>query len=617
MEQSQIEQMRHSGAHLLAAAVQKLFPRIQLAIGPAIDYGFYYDFDFGDTKVSENDFPRIEAEMLKLKKAKIPFEKVEMTIAEAKTFLKEKNQPYSLNLLEDIEKLGSTVKGEQSKGKRKKESEKVTFYKSGEFINLCRGGHVENFGEVGEFKIMSLAGAYFRGSEKNPMLTRIYVACFETKKELEDYIRMHEEAKLRDHRVLGPELGIFMFSDVVGSGLPLLLPKGETIKHTLIEHMREKEERLGYRYVSTPVITQEGLYQRSGHAVYYKNDMYSFVDAEGTRFYIKPMNCPHHHMIYEKIVKSYRDLPLKLAEACGLYRHELSGTLTGLIRVRGPITQNDSHIYVREDQLKEEFLNVLALFQEVYNEMGIKGYWFRLSLPDFKKDKYGGEKKRWIGAGDVIREALQEFGVPFVEAEGEAAFYGPKLDVQIKNVTGKEDTIATSQVDILVPERMGLTYVDDHGQEVYPIIIHRAILGSYERFIGFLLEQTAGNLPFWLAPVQIQLLSVNDECNDSMKSLASELRNWGYRVDIDLSSESIGKKIRTASLQKIPAKIVVGKEEIKTKQESGKWILKVNWRSDLAQLGSEPTDIDDLVTILEELRIRKGENPFSYYTYQG
>ncbi len=602
--EEQLKNMRHSGAHLLAAAVTHLYPGVKLAIGPAIDSGFYYDFDFGETKISEKDFPKIEKEMNRLKKQGLKFEKVEMSIDEAKKFLKENSQPYSLSLLEDIEQFGSTVKGEQDTKKKKQNSDIVTFFKNGDFMNLCRGGHVDSFAEVGAFTLTSIAGAYFRGSEKNPMLTRIYAACFETQEELEMYLQMQEEAKRRDHRILGPALGIFMFSDEVGSGLPLLLPNGETLKHILMEYMRKEEEKRGYVYVSTPVIAHEELYKRSGHAQYYHDDMYNFTDKEGTRFYIKPMNCPHHHMIFEKLIRSYRDLPIRLAEAGAVYRNELSGTLTGLIRVRGPITQNDSHIYVRPSQLSEEFYAVLDLFRSVYEKMGIKGYWFRLSLPDFDNgsEKYGGDKKKWEVASEAIRNSLKNFekdwNVHFVEAEGEAAFYGPKLDIQIRNVTGKEDTIATSQVDILVPERMDITYINEKGEKEYPIIIHRAILGSYERFIGFMIEQSGGEFPFWMAPVQIGIIPVNDEYVAYAMQIADELRKHGLRVHVDKSAESVSKKIRNAALQKIPAKIVIGEKEFAKSKEM---MMSVNWRKDLEGQSGELLAISQLIEIFSKL----------------
>jgi threonyl-tRNA synthetase len=397
-------------------------------------------------------------------------------------------------------------------------------------------------------------------------MQRVYGVAFATDKELRQHLAMLEEAKKRDHRKIGQDLGIFAFSDVVGQGLPLWLPAGEQIKHSLTEYMRQKEEAQNYQYVSTPVMAHEALYQRSGHATHYSDDMYSLVDGEGNKFYLKAMNCPHHHMIYEKMVQSYRQLPLRLAEASGLYRNELSGTLTGLIRVRGPITQNDAHIYVTPEQLKAEFMQVLQLFKEVYDQVGITDYWYRLSLPDFDKDKYEGDRTEWERASQFIREALNDFGAEYVEAKGEAAFYGPKLDVQIKNVLGKEDTIATSQVDILVPKRMELTYIDADGKEQYPIIIHRAILGSYERFIGFLLEKTYGKLPVWLSPQQIRLITVNqeEETVQFANGVVEQARNLGLRVVADNDNESVGKKIRSAELAKIPYTLVLGQKEVET-----------------------------------------------------
>ena len=483
-----LKEMRHSGAHLLAYAVKTLFPNAKLAIGPAIDDGFYYDF--GDIKIQEDDLVRIENKMKELQKKDYTFEKIEMSIEDAEKFLKKEDEIYSLSLLKDIKEKGSTIKEEMDNNNKKNETDIVTFYKSGEFINLCRGGHVDSFKNIGPFKLTSIAGAYFRGDEKNPMLTRIYAACFETFDELENYLKEREEAKERDHRNIGEKLGIFLLSENIGQGLPILLPSGETIKHLLIEYMRKKEERLGYKYIATPHITQALLYEESGHATHYSEDMYSFKDKEGNIFYIKPMSCPHHHMVYKKITQSYRDLPLKLAEAAAVYRYERSGTLTGLIRIRGPITQNDAHIYTPKDELESEFLKVLSLFKEVYSELNIKGYWYRLSLPDFDKDKYEGEKEMWQYATEKIQNSLKKSKNNYTVGIGEAAFYGPKLDVQIKNIFGKEDTIATIQIDILQPKRMSLTFINQNGEKETPIVIHRSILGSYERFIAFFLEQT-------------------------------------------------------------------------------------------------------------------------------
>lgn len=581
----QLFKIRHSLSHLLAMAVLEVFPDAKLAIGPPIDNGFYYDFDLSRPITSE-DLADLEKRMEKLASQNLTFTVETKSIDEALEMVK--GQPYKEELIRDLASGGET---------------EVSFYTSGDFVDLCKGPHVVSTAEIpkGAFKLSHVSGAYWRGDEKRPMLQRIYGLAFASAQELENYVHLMEEAKKRDHRVLGPQLGIYMMSEEVGPGLPLWLPPGETIKYLLKEYMRKKEEARGYQYVSTPVLAQEELYIRSGHAKFYSEEMFSLTDEGGKKLYLKPMNCPHHHMIMEKLVTSYRDLPLKLAEAGELYRNELSGTLTGLIRVRGPITQNDSHIYCTPAQLKTEFLAVLDLFREVYQEVGITDYWFRLSLPDFsgKGDKYTGDRKKWDEASQAIREALVEFGTPFVEAEGEASFYGPKLDVQIKNVTGKEDTIATSQVDILVPERMNLVYTDEHGQEQFPIIIHRAILGSYERFTAFLIEQTAGNFPWWLAPEQLRVISVSEQFNDATLELAEALRQQGIRVDVDISNESVGKKIRNASLMKVPGKVVIGQKELDTKDKG--WKVTVNWRGDLPDLPTESISLKELAEVGQKL----------------
>ena len=576
MNEEQLKIMRHSLAHITAAAIKRLWPEAKFGVGPIVDNGFYYDIDLGNVKISESNFSKIEKEMRGIINYGDTFERIEMPIDQAIEWAKENNQPYKEELLNDLKRSGTTVAkdideaelGVATDGKSAVES--VTFYKNGNFVDLCRGPHLANTKEVGAFKLMRVAGAYWRGKETNPQMQRLYGVAFATQVELDEYLERLEQAKLRDHRVLGPQLEIYMISDSVGSGLPLMMPRGETLKNTLIKYMRQEEEARGYHYVETPVLAHENLYKRSGHAKFYNDDMYRLTDDEGQVFYIKPMNCPHHHMIFEKMVESYRDLPFKLAEAGRIYRKELSGTLTGLIRVRGPITQNDSHIYVRPDQLKDEFVKVLELFKSVYETMGIKDYWYRLSLPDFSKDKYGGDQKAWQEASDAIRNAMHEFGAEFVEVEGEAAFYGPKVDVQIRNVLGKEDTIATSQVDILVPYRMDLNYIDESGNKVKPIIIHRAILGSYERFIGFLIEKTAGWFPFWLAPEQVRVLTINNTVDDYVNEIKEVLDNIvlsqplkynELRYTIDNRNESLGRKIREATNMKIPVQLIVGPKD--------------------------------------------------------
>lgn len=583
MDDQQLYAMRHSLAHITAQAVQHLWPQAKFGVGPVVENGFYYDIDLGDTKISEEDFPKIEAEMRKVIEANYPFERTEKSVDDGIAWAEEKQQPYKVELLHDLKRAGTTIAkdldaaamGTIAEGDSAIEN--VSFYTDGDFTDLCRGPHAESTGKVGAFKLMRVTGAYWRGKDTNPQMQRLYGVAFETESQLQDHLHMLEEARRRDHRILGPAMDIYMISDAVGAGLPLLMPRGETLKNLLIRYMRQEEEKRGYQYVETPVLAHENLYIRSGHAAYYSDDMYKLTDDEDQTFYIKPMNCPHHHMIYEKQVESYRDLPYRLAEVGRIYRKELSGTLTGLIRVRGPISQNDSHIYVTAEQLKDEFIKVLELFKTVYETMGIKDYWYRLSLPDFTKDKYGGERIVWEKAGESIRAAMREFGAEFVEAEGEAAFYGPKIDVQTRNVLGKEDTIATSQVDILVPARMGLTYIDSDNNEQAPLIIHRAILGSYERFIGFLIEKTAGWLPFWLAPEQVRVLTINDavapyvaEVKEVLSGVVLDkpLKYNELRLVIDDRNESLGKKIREAAAMKIPVQLIIGPKDMEARQVS-------------------------------------------------
>ncbi len=593
--------MRHSLAHIMATAIQELWPAAKFGVGPVIENGFYYDVDI-DQPLTPEDLAKIEKKMHEVINANYPFELIERKLDDAIKFCQEQKQDYKVSLLEDLAKHGTTSAKDIDRAHlgiaNDAKITTVSFYKDGPFEDLCRGPHLESTGKVGAFKLTKVSGAYWRGDEKNAQLQRVYGVAFESKTELSQYFVQQEEAKKRDHRVLGPQLGLYINSDLVGAGLPLLMPKGETIKHLLVEYMRAKEERLGYQYVSTPVIAHEELFKRSGHAEFYADDMYSLVDDEGAKFYLKPMNCPHHHMIYEQMVQSYRDLPLMLAEPTGLYRKEMSGTLSGLIRVRGPISQNDAHIYVTKDQLKAEFLKVLDLFKQVYDEMGITGYWFRLSLPDFSSNKYGGDQGLWEEAGQLIRQALEESGADFVEAEGEAAFYGPKLDVQIKNVTGREDSIATSQVDILVPKRMGLKYVDESGTEQIPIIIHRSILGSYERFLAFLIEQTAGAFPVWLAPEQVRIATVNDSSQLSQYAtdLRQKLQAAGIRSSLDSSNESVGKKIRSSEMAKVPYTLVIGEKEL----ESGKLTPRV--RRDLKEAGEQT--LDQFITLVANQSVK-------------
>jgi threonyl-tRNA synthetase len=584
MNEEQLYAMRHSLAHITAQAVQHLWPEAKFGVGPVVENGFYYDIDLGDTKISEADFKRIEKEMRGIINRDFSFERSEKPVDEAIDWAREAKQPYKEELLNDLKRAGTTIAkdldsaelGLAAEGDAAVEND--TFYTDGDFTDLCRGPHAESTGKVGAFKLMRVAGAYWRGKETNPQMQRLYGVAFATQEELDTHLKMLEEAEKRDHRKLGQDLDLFFISDSVGKGLPLMLPRGEKIKNILMTLMRQEEESRGYTYVATPVLTQEELYRRSGHADYYLENMYATApDEEGNKFYIKPMNCPHHHMVFERLQPSYKDLPLRLSEHAGLYRYELSGTLTGLIRMRGPITQNDSHMYMTAAQVEKEFNDLLAFFKYIYEICGVKGYWYRLSLPDFTKGKYAGDPEKWKAASETIRKCLEQSGEPFVAVEDEAAFYGPKLDVQIKNVHGKEDSIATVQIDILVPERMGITYINDKGEKEYPVVIHKSIMGAFERFIGFMIEQTAGWFPFWMAPEQVRILTINDSVGDYVAEikeiiagivLMKPVKYNELRFTVDDRNESLGKKIRAATAMKIPVQLIVGPKDQEAREVS-------------------------------------------------
>ena len=584
MKEEQLHAMRHSLAHIMASAIKKLWPEAKFGVGPVIENGFYYDIDLGETKISEQNFGKIEKAMRRIIAENQEFVRSTMSIDDAINWAKVSDQPYKQELLNDLKRSGTTLVkdldseelGTITEGDAA--LEEVGFYTNGDFTDLCRGPHVANTKEVGAFKLMRVAGAYWRGKQNNPQMQRLYGVAFGTREELDTHLEMLEQSKLRDHRKLGQELDLFFMSDSVGKGLPLLLPRGEKIKHLLMTFMRQQEESRGYTYVATPVLTQEELYKRSGHADYYLENMYSTeADEEGNKFYIKPMNCPHHHMVFEKLQPSYRELPMRLSEHAGLYRYELSGTLTGLIRMRGPITQNDSHMYMTDDQVEQEFNDLLAFFKFVYETCGVSNYWYRLSLPDFSKGKYAGDPEKWKQASEVIRRCLEKSGQPFVAVEDEAAFYGPKLDVQIKNVQGKEDSIATVQLDILVPERMGITYIDSEGNKQFPIVIHKSIMGAFERFMGFLIEQSAGWFPFWLAPEQVRILTINDTVLDYVQEIEASLASIvlmqpvkynELRFTRDDRNESLGKKIREATNMKIPVQLIVGPKDKEAREVS-------------------------------------------------
>ncbi len=551
MNSNNLDNLRHSAAHLLAAAVMELWPNTKRTIGPAIENGFYFDFEF-EHPVSENDFAKIEQKMHELVKKWESFERRELSAADAKK--EYPDNPYKHELIDEFSQNGETL----------------TFYKSGDYWDLCKGGHCENpKEELKHFKLLSVAGAYWRGSEKNKMLTRIYGTIFPTKEELEAHLALLEEAKKRDHRKIGAEQQLFFIDDVVGKGLVMWLPHGTIIRDQIEKLAIEMEEKDGYVRVVTPHIAKEELFTTSGHLPYYKDGMFPPMVMDDGTYYLKAMNCPHHHRIYLHTPKSYRELPLRLAEYGTVYRNELSGTLAGLLRVRA-LAMNDAHIYLRKDQVKEEFKKVLKLTTEYFNMFGLKDYWFRLSKWDkTHKEKYIDEPENWEYTEQVIREVLQEENYPFEEVADEAAFYGPKVDVQFKSIIGREETMSTIQLDFAAKKRFNLSYTDETGAENNEVfVIHRAPLSTHERFMAFLIEHYAGAFPLWLAPVQVSILPVSDKFADYAQEIASELKSQGVRVFVDSDNKTLGAKIRQTTLQKVPFMCIIGEKEMQSKSVS-------------------------------------------------
>jgi threonyl-tRNA synthetase len=563
---SNIEQKRHSLSHVLAMAVLERFPKVKFGIGPTIENGFYYDF--GDIKISDDDLAGLEKKMRLLIAKDLKFEKKFITTAETKKIFK--NQKYKLELIKELQK----------------EKQPISIYQSGDFIDLCAGPHIKSTKEINPeiFKLTKIAGAYWKGSEKNPMLTRIYGLAFETKKELDDYLKMAEEAEKRDHRKLGKELEIYTTADEIGPGLILWLPNGVIIKQELEKWAIETEKKWGYKHVSTPHITKAELFKISGHLPYYKEDLYAPFEIEGEAYYLKPMNCPHTHMIYKSKERSYRDLPLRLAEYGQVYRYERSGVLHGLMRVRG-FCQNDAHIYVQPENAVEEFINVLNLHKYYYNALKVKDWRVMLGVRDPKnlRAKYHGDDKMWQKAEEMTKEALDKADVEYEIEKGGAAHYGPKADIYIRSAIGKEYAIGTDQLDLYMPERFKLSYTDKDGKEKMPYVIHRAPLGSHERMVGFLLEHYAGNFPVWLSPVQVKILPVSEKFNDYAKKVLEELQRVEVRSEIDENNETLGKRIRNAELQKIPYVLVVGEKE----KESGTVSVRERGKGDLGAMPLE------------------------------
>lgn len=541
--------LRHSTSHLLAAAVVELYPNAKLTLGPAIEEGFYYDIDFGNDKVSEEDFSKIEQKMHQLVKSWKGFEKHDISKSDA---LKEfKGNEYKLELIEE----------------HSQDEHQLTVYESGSFRDLCRGGHIENPSkETKYFKLLSVAGAYWRGNEKNKMLTRIYGTVWSTQKELDEYLKLQEEAKKWDHRKLGKELELFLISEEVGQGLVLWQPKGNILKETIENWAKDTERAWGYQRVTTPNITKSGLYYTSGHLPYYQKDMYPPMKLDdGEEYFLKPMNCPHHHMIYKARPRSYKELPLRLAEYGTCYRYESSGELFGLMRVRG-FSQNDSHIYCSQEQAVEEFVKVMKLHEYYYKSLGIANYHLELALRDpDDTHKYHGNEEMWILAEKLMREAVAKVNIPMVEQVGSAAFYGPKIDFIIHSSIGREFAISTNQIDLFMGDRFGLKYTDKDGTEKTPVIIHRAPLGSHERFIGFLIEHFAGAFPMWLAPVQVVIIPISEEQQEYAATIYEKMNAANIRVENWDESGSMQKKIRSAEKQKIPCMIIIGKKEVDEK----------------------------------------------------
>ena len=529
----------HTTSHIMAQAIKRLYKNVKLAIGPAIDAGFYYDFDT-DYRFSEADFEKIEAEMKKIIKEDLPIERFELPRLEAIKLMKDAGEDYKVELIEDLP-----------------EDEVLSFYKQGEFTDLCAGPHLMSTGKVKCVKIMSTSGAYWRGDENNKMLQRIYGISFPKASLLEEHLQMLQEAKERDHRKLGKDLDLFMTHKLVGSGLPMYLPHGATVRRLLERYIQDKEIKMGYEHVYTPSLANVSLYKTSGHWDHYKEDMFPVMKMDNEELVLRPMNCPHHMLIYKNKMHSYKDLPIRIGELAHDFRYEDSGSVCGLERVR-QMCQNDAHLFVRPDQIKDEVARVVKLILDVYKDFGFEDYKFRLSLRDKNdKHKYFDDDQMWEKAEGELREILKELGLDFYEAEGEAAFYGPKLDVQLKSAIGHDVTLSTCQLDFLLPERFELEYIGEDGKAHRPVVIHRAILGSSDRFMAFLIEETKGAFPTWLAPVQVKILPISDKHLEYANKVKETLQEKELRVEVDDRAEKIGYKIREAQLQKVPYMLVV------------------------------------------------------------
>ena len=575
-----IENIRHSCAHLLAAAVKELYPKALPTIGPVIENGFYYDFDFGKEKVSDSNLAKIEKRMKEILPKWDSFEKIEIKEDEAKKIYKD--NPYKLELIKDL----------------LDKKEKITFYESGKFLDLCRGGHSTNPKKaLKHFKLLSIAGAYWRGNEKNKMLTRIYGTCFETKEELEKYLKQIEEAKKRDHRILGPRLNLFVINEDIGKGLPLLTPKGTIIRNEIIKYERKLERENGFEEVWTPHIAKNDLYKKTGHWQHYRDVMYAPFGIDNETYVLKPMNCPHHYMIYASQQRSYRDLPIRLSEPGTCYRYEKSGELGGLTRVRA-LTVDDSHILMRDDQIDQEFDRCILMIKKMFKAFNLNDYYVRLSLSDPNDvAKYIADPKVWKKAGEKLEEIIKRNKLDYIAIKGEASFYGPKIDFMVKDAIGREWQMSTLQLDLFMAKKLNLTYISEDGSKAHPAILHRGLTGSLERTIGILIEHFAGAFPTWLSPVQVSILPVSDKVEKYTEKLREKLFEEGIRVELNFNGEPLGAKIRKAQEEKIPYMLIVGEKEEKNKKVS----IRKRSGEDLGQI-----DLDKFIQdIKEEINEKK------------
>ena len=546
-EDKNLSVLNHSCAHLMAQAVKHLYPNAKFWVGPVVEEGFYYDMDLGNTVLTEEDIEKISKEMKKIAKDGKKIIRHEISKQEALEMFKD--DPYKVDLIENMP-----------------EDEVITCYSQGDFTDLCRGPHIDNVKLLKNFKLLKFSGAYYKGDSKNKMLQRVYGVCFDTPEALEKHLAELEDAKARDHRKLGKDLGIFMFSDLVGKGLPMWLPNGFIVRRSLVDYIMDKEISLGYQHVMTPSLGNVELYKTSGHWDHYKDDMFPKMELDDEAYVLRPMNCPHHMMMFKNRLHSYRDLPIRIAEIANDFRYEASGAVCGIERTRA-FTQNDSHIFCRPDQIESEVKGVIDLILDVYKDFGFKDFKFRLSLRDTKNvDKYFGNDELWEKSENALRTILKNTGHEYYEAEGEAAFYGPKIDVQVRSAIGHDETLSTVQLDYQLPERFELEYINEDNEKVRPVVIHRAILGSLDRFIAFLLEETKGYLPLWLAPHQVNIIPVNNNYHlEYAKEVESLLRKNGIRVNLDDREEKVGYKMREAIMSKYPYILVLGDNEKQNK----------------------------------------------------